>query len=121
MTLPSRGVARRLAAGALAAAFPLAAAVAWAQAPTVVEAVCLNGGRSASVCACAEERLFTRLGQDPYAEYEAVAQAYLANPSGGWDGASQDVAAVTGDDAEAVLRDVQLYGQFHREEIRSCL
>lgn len=95
-------------------------ALAQSQAPTVVEAICLEGGRPARLCACAENRLFRRLGNEEYAQYEAVSQAYLANREGGWPAAAQDVAAITGGKAETILAETRQHGQAHREEIQDC-
>ncbi|MEM9724849.1 MAG: hypothetical protein AAF909_05220 [Pseudomonadota bacterium] len=115
-------VAFALALAAVVIAFsPPVAGPGLAQAPpTVVEAICLNGGRSPAVCACAERTLFERLGDDPYAQYEAVGQAWLSNPSGGWDGAAADVAARIGGDPREILNQTKLYGQLHREVMRAC-
>ena len=109
--------------GALAAALTAmtpAAAFSQTLAPTVVEAVCLEGGRDAETCACAEQRLFERLGRDPYAQYEAVAQAYLADRDAGWAAAAADIAATTGADAGTILSQTRLHGEIHREEMRAC-
>lgn len=91
-----------------------------AQAPTVVEAVCLEGGRPMAVCSCAERALYEELGPTPYADYEAVAAEYLNDPSGGWSKAATFVAQLKGISAEQMLNETKLYGQLHRTAMRNC-
>lgn len=90
------------------------------QPPTVVEAVCLEGGRAARLCACAEQRMYDRLGDQAYAQYEAVAQAYLTQPKEGWRSAAADVAAITGGVTDKILEQTKSHGRAHREEMKAC-
>ena len=90
------------------------------QPPTVVEAVCLEGDRPARLCACAEQRMYDRLGPQAYAQYEAVSQAYLTRPKEGWRAAAADVAAITGGATDAILEQTKSHGRAHREEMKAC-
>lgn len=113
--------ARSLAIAAiLAPATLLSPAPALAQAPTVVEAVCLQGGRADAVCACAEKAMRQELGPAPYADYEAMAAAYLQNPSDGWSSAAALVADLKGATTERMLNAAKLYGLRHREAMADC-
>ena len=88
--------------------------------PTVVEAICLEGDRPARLCACAEQRMYDRLGPQDYAQYEAGSQAYLTQPKEGWRAAAADVAAITGGATDAILEETKSHGRAHREEMQAC-
>ena len=115
-----RPIRLTLAALALSSVGAAARAQSSEQPPTVVEAVCLEGGRAKRLCACAEQRMYDRLGDQAYAQYEAVAQAYLTQPKQGWRSAAADVAAITGGETDKILEETKSHGRAHREEMKAC-
>lgn len=104
----------------LCAAIVANSAQAQTQPPTVVEAICLEGGRSASLCACAELRLFDRLGPQAYAQYEAVSQGYLSDPDAGWEAAAAEIGDLTERAGRVVFEETKSHGRAHREEMKAC-
>ena len=64
--------------------------------------------------------MFERLGKQAYAQYEAVAQAYLTRPKAGWPAAAADVAAITGGEPATILTQTKTHGRAHRDEMKAC-
>lgn len=99
--------------------FALLAGTAAAQ-PTPVAAVCLTAESRAAVCACAEQRMHQRLDAAAYRQFEAMAQAYLADPSGGWAAAAEDVAVFVGGEPKRILQATRGHQRQLRAAAQAC-
>lgn len=105
---------------ALTLAMTLSAGAAFAQSSTYVEGICLEGGRSAAICTCADEKLFALLGEEKYGDYEALIMERLANPSAQWDGAIAALAAKRGVSDSEIKANVFPAAEMHRQFMREC-
>ncbi|MEL6977900.1 MAG: hypothetical protein AAGM38_04380 [Pseudomonadota bacterium] len=95
---------------------------AFADRPSAISSVCLDGGRSAAVCACAEEKLQGLLPAEDFADYEAVAETRLADPSGNptLTAAAETVAAQKGVSLDELRTEIANAVQMHRQFMRDC-
>lgn len=100
----------------------LGAGAALADRPSAISSVCLDGGRSAETCACAEEKLVSMLPPAAYADYQAVAEMRLADPSRNptLTDAAQTVANERGMELDALRSSLKNAVEMHRQTMREC-
>lgn len=88
------------------------------QADDAVVGMCLDLGKSGTVCDCAAEALREEVGETDYALYESVGSVYRQNQQAGQDASAAWSAALNS--VGARLRDTNPLGAAHRKAVRSC-